>query len=116
MSGRSQKRRRDPPRRKPTFRVEYSDAAVAHLRDFSARHRASVLDTVPEQLSHQPTLPTRNRKLLRANAVAPWELRIGDIRVYFDVEQAPEATVTIRAVGRKHREKVLIGGVEVDLR
>jgi mRNA-degrading endonuclease RelE of RelBE toxin-antitoxin system len=48
--------------------------------------------------------------------VAPWELRIGDIRVYFDVEQAPEAIVTIRAVGRKRREKVLIGGVEVDLR
>ena len=29
-------------------------------------------------------------QLLRANPVAPWELRIGDLRVYFDVEQVPE--------------------------
>jgi mRNA-degrading endonuclease RelE of RelBE toxin-antitoxin system len=70
---------------------------------------------VPQQLGHQPTLPTRNRKLLRANAVAPWELRVGDIRVYFDVEERPEAIVIVRAVGVKIRERVLIGGVEVDL-
>jgi len=31
------------------------------------------------------------------------------------VEEAPEAIVTVRAVGVKLREKVLIGGVEVDL-
>jgi len=50
---------------------------------------------------------------LRANAVAR-ELRLGEIRVYFDVEEAPEAIVTVRAVGVKVRERVLIGGVEVD--
>ena len=81
----------------------------------SAHQRTLVLDTVVQQLTHQPTLPTRNRKLLRANPVAPWELRIRDIRVYFDLEEAPEAIVTVRAVGLKLREKVLIGGVEVDL-
>lgn len=96
------------------FHVRYGEAAVRHLRYLSARQRALVLDVVLQQLSHQPTLPTRNRKLLRANAVAPWELRIGEIRVYFDVEEAPEAIVTVRAVGVKVRERVLIGGVEVD--
>jgi hypothetical protein len=34
--------------------------------------------------------------------------------VYFDVEEAPEAVVTVRAVGVKARERVLIGGEEVD--
>ena len=99
-------------RRSRAFEIKYGDAAVQHLRDLDVRQRALVLDTVPRQLTHQPTVPTRNRKLLRANPLAPWELRIGDLRVYFDVEAA---TVTIRAVGRKLREKVLIGGVEVDL-
>jgi hypothetical protein len=66
-------------------------------------------------LSHEPTRATRNRKLLRANPVAPWELRIGDIRVYFDLSEDPEPIVTIRAVGIKIREKVVIGGDEVDL-
>ena len=59
--------------------------------------------------------PTRNRERLRDNSVAPWELRVGSIPVYFDVEEAPEAGVTIRAVGLKERERVLIGGEEVDL-
>jgi hypothetical protein len=57
----------------------------------------------------------RNRKLLRANPVAPWELRIGDLRVYFDVAEEPSPVVTVRAVGVKVRNRVLIGGQEVDL-
>ena len=97
------------------YRIRYADAAVRHLSRLTARQRGTVLDVVELKLTHQPTLPTRNRKRLRDNSVAPWELRIGDIRVYFDVEEAPEAVVTIRAVGLKERERVLIGGEEVDL-
>jgi mRNA-degrading endonuclease RelE of RelBE toxin-antitoxin system len=73
-----------------------------------------ILDAVARQLSHEPTLPTRNRKLLRANATPPWELRIGSIRVHFEVQDTP-AIVTVRAIGVKVRERVLIGGSEVDL-
>jgi len=101
--------------RRRRYRVEYADAAVEHLRGLTAHQRAAVLDSVEVQLAHEPTLPTRNRKLLRANAVAPWELRIGATRVYFDVVDVPQAVVTVRAVGIKVRERVTIGGVEVDL-
>jgi len=62
---------------------------VEHLRGLTAHQRAAVLDAVEVQLAHEPTLPTRNRKLLRANALAPWELRIGAMRVYFDVVDVP---------------------------
>ena len=96
------------------FRIAYADAAVRHLSKLTARQRSTVLDVIGLMLAHQPTVPTRNRKRLRDNTVAPWELRIGDIRVYFDVEEAPDAAVTIRAVGVKARERVLIGGEEVD--
>jgi hypothetical protein len=34
-----------------------------------------------------PTLETRNRKPMRPNPIAPWELRIGHLRVYFEVEE-----------------------------
>jgi len=80
-----------------------------------ARKAAMVLDGVMRNLKYEPRTPTRNRKLLRANAVAPWELRIGDLRVYFDMADDPEPIVTIRAIGVKVRERVLIGGEEVDL-
>jgi mRNA-degrading endonuclease RelE of RelBE toxin-antitoxin system len=101
--------------RRGAFRVEYAHEAVRHLRGFSARDRAIIPDAVLRQLSHAPATPTRNRKLLRANATAPWELRIGSVRVYFEVQEAL-ALVTVRAIGVKVRERVLIGGVEVDLR
>jgi hypothetical protein len=60
-------------------------------------------------------VPVRNRKPLKANPIAPWELRIGHLRVYFDVEEEPERVVEIRAVGLKDRDRVLIGGEEVKL-
>jgi len=58
---------------------------------------------------------TRNRKSMRPNPVAPWELRIGRLRVYYDVQEEPERVVTIRAVGIKERNRVYIGGTEIEL-
>ncbi|MGQ9625790.1 MAG: type II toxin-antitoxin system RelE family toxin [Anaerolineae bacterium] len=91
------------------YRIEYSPDAEEHLRALTARQQATVLDAVDKQLGHQPTVETRNRKPMRPNPVAPWELRIGNLRVYYDVEEEPEPVVYIRAVGIKQRNLVRIG-------
>ena len=49
----------------------------------TARQRATVLAKVDAQLTHQPTTATRNRKLLQPGAITLWELRVGDLHVYF---------------------------------
>lgn len=46
---------------------------------------------------------------MRPNPIAPWELRIGRLRVYYDVDDYPEHVVNIRAVGIKDRNNVRIG-------
>ena len=74
-----------------------------------------VFDTVDEQLVHQPAVETRNRKPMRPNPLGPWELRIGDLRVYYDVQEEPEKVVTVLAVGIKIGNRVFIGGEEVEL-
>jgi len=74
-----------------------------------------VVSAIELQLVHQPTIVTRNRKPLRPNPVAPWVLRVGDLRVYYEVKDEPEPVVTIRAIGIKVRETLTIGGLEVDL-
>lgn len=74
-----------------------------------------VFDGVDEQLAHQPTVETRNRKPMRPNPLAPWELRIGDLRVYYDVQEEPQKVVTVLAVGIKVGNRVVIGGEEVEL-
>jgi mRNA-degrading endonuclease RelE of RelBE toxin-antitoxin system len=91
------------------YRIEYSPETEEHLRVLTAREQSTVLDSVEEQLEHQPTVETRNRKPMRPNPVAPWELRIGDLRVYYDVRDEPERIVYIRAVGIKERNRVRIG-------
>lgn len=97
------------------YRIEYSPDAEEHLRQLTARQQAIVLDAVDKQLSHQPTVETRNCKPMRPNPVAPWELRIGELRVYYDAEDEPEAIVDIRAVGVKRRNRVRIGSKVIDL-
>ena len=73
-----------------------------------------VLDTVDRQLLNEPTAETRNRKPMRPNPVAPWELRIGNLRVY-EVEEEPAPKVIVLAAGVKEREKVRIGPDIVEL-
>jgi mRNA-degrading endonuclease RelE of RelBE toxin-antitoxin system len=46
---------------------------------------------------------------MRPNPLAPWELRIGTLRVYYDFENSPERVVFVRAIGIKERNNVRIG-------
>jgi len=52
---------------------------------------------------------------MRPNPLAPWELRIGNLRVYYDVEEQPESVVFIRALGVKQRNRVRIGREVIEL-
>ena len=95
--------------------IEYSPEAEDHLRRLTVRQQRTVVDAVDRQLVNQPNLETRNRKPMRPNPVAPWELRIGDLRVYYEVTDEPERTVTILAIGIKERNEVRIGGERIKL-
>lgn len=96
------------------YSIEYSPQAVEHLAQLGARQRSLVLARVDVQLIHQPTVVTRNRKPLQSNALARFELRIGELRVYYEVDEDRRA-VEIRAIGIKDRSRVFIGGEEIEL-
>ena len=97
------------------YRIEYSPDSEDHLRSLTGRQRAIILNRVDRQLVHEPTVETRNRRPMRPNPVAPWELRIGNLRVYYDVEEDPEPVVSVRAIGIKKRNQVWIGKEVIDL-
>jgi mRNA-degrading endonuclease RelE of RelBE toxin-antitoxin system len=98
-----------------TYRIEYSPDTDEHLQALTGRQRSIVFNAVDKQLAHQPSVETRNRRPMRPNPVAPWELRVGNLRVYYDIAQEPEKLVTVLAVGIKNRNRVLIGGKEIQL-
>jgi len=91
------------------YRIEYSPETEEHLRALKKRQQSIVMDTIEKQLQYQAAVETRNRKPMRPNPLAPWELRIGNLRVYYDVEEEPERVVYILAVGIKKRNNVIIG-------
>ena len=52
---------------------------------------------------------------MEPNSLATWELRIGNLRVYYDVEDNTVYLVYIQAVGVKNRNRVRIGKEEIKL-
>jgi mRNA-degrading endonuclease RelE of RelBE toxin-antitoxin system len=60
-------------------------------------------------------LPTRKRKVLRPNPIAPWELRLGDIRVFYEIEEEPALVVVIKAIGIKRHNDLWIGQEQIEL-
>ena len=48
---------------------------------------------------------------MRPNPLASWELRVGKLRVFYDVNES-EQTVEILAIGKKERERLFIGNRE----
>ena len=97
------------------FTIMYSPEAVDHLSVLPTAEQVTVIDQVEVQLTYEPTLPTRKRKVLRPNPLAPWQLRLGDIRVFYEVQNEPAPIVNIKAVGKKVHNELWIGGERIVL-
>ena len=97
------------------FSLIYADQVKGHLRAIDRQFYSLIRRTIEAELRYQPDVETRNRKPMRPNPLAPWELRIGELRVYYEIEEDPGWVVTIVAVGVKDRNRVLIGGKEFEL-
>ena len=97
------------------YEIAFADAVKAHLQVLTAGQRATVLDAIERRLLNEPMAETRNRKPLRPNPIAPWELRVGTLRVFYDVNEGPPPTVRVLAVGVKDRNVLRIGGQEIQL-
>jgi mRNA-degrading endonuclease RelE of RelBE toxin-antitoxin system len=95
--------------------VEFAQSVQAHLRALEARERAVVLSAIEHQLPYQPLVETRHRKPLRPNPIAPWQLSVEDLRVFYEVSAEANGPVRILAVGRKRGSILAIGGKEVQL-
>jgi mRNA-degrading endonuclease RelE of RelBE toxin-antitoxin system len=66
---------------------------------------------VETHLRHQPTLDTRRLKSMQPNPVSGWELRLGDFRVLYDVDEAYRV-VTVHVVGEKKGNRLFVQGQE----
>jgi mRNA-degrading endonuclease RelE of RelBE toxin-antitoxin system len=71
------------------YEILLSPMALENLRRLDAHQRAEVRDAMEVHLRHEPTKVSRSRiKRLRNLAQPQYRLRVGDIRVFYDVVEA----------------------------
>jgi mRNA-degrading endonuclease RelE of RelBE toxin-antitoxin system len=96
------------------FHIAFTPSALDDIEWFRTREQQIIYDQTEEQLAHEPNVETRNRKKLRPNQVAEWELRIDKYRVFYDVDLDAN-TVEVKMVGGKKGNKVLVRGKQYKL-
>jgi mRNA-degrading endonuclease RelE of RelBE toxin-antitoxin system len=96
------------------FQINFTPEALEDLQGFRAYEQRQIIQAIEEQLQYQPTQPTRNRKQLRPNNLAEWELRIDTFRVFYDVDEEL-SVVKIEAIGYKEGNKLFVHGEEYEL-
>jgi mRNA-degrading endonuclease RelE of RelBE toxin-antitoxin system len=81
------------------FAIVLAPEAVEDLRTLTANARASVRTALETHLRHEPEKTSRSRiKRLRGLLCPQYRLRVGEIRVFYDVSGA---TVEVLAVVAK---------------
>ena len=92
------------------FRIELVDDAKAALGRLRAIDRAKVLDRIERHLTDEPTAQSRSRiKRLRAGTYPPYRLRVDDMRVYYDVDEASQLVVVLGIVPKSESAAWLAG-------
>ena len=96
------------------YHIAVTEAGKADLSYYTAFERKIMVAAMRAQLSDSPAVETRNRKRLRDNPIARWELRSGHYRIFYEVDEtAWQATIV--AVGHKDHNRLFIRGQEVQL-
>jgi mRNA-degrading endonuclease RelE of RelBE toxin-antitoxin system len=86
--------------------IEIRDVAYNELQTIKPFYRRRIIDTIDQQLAHEPNTETRNRKRLLEfqpdfeHDDPVWELRVGRFRVYYDVNEET-MVVVVRAIRQK---------------
>ena len=91
------------------FEVVFSFSALHDLRALRKYEQQIVMDGIYSQLLNEPARETSNRKRMRSNGVANWEMRVGRYRVFYEVEEQARI-VTVLAVGFKIGNQLFVRG------
>jgi mRNA-degrading endonuclease RelE of RelBE toxin-antitoxin system len=102
-----------------TYTLIYAPVTRHHLKFIEKKYYSLIKNTLEERLSFEPLEQNRNRKPLTRPAFeeATWELRFGPdnmFRVFYDIHIS-NREVHILAIGIKIRDKLLVGGEEIDI-
>jgi len=88
-------------------------SADQDLTYYKVREQKIILEAIRRFLGVDADVESKRRKQLRPNPMAPWELRVGDYRVFYEVR--PEGLVRVLAVGHKVHNELFIRGRKAEI-
>ncbi len=95
------------------FKSTFVPSADRDLAYYKAREQRIILDGIRRFLDVDADVESKRHKRLRPNPLAPWELRVGQYRVFYEISQ--EKLVRVLAVGHKVHNDLFIRGQRVEL-
>lgn len=96
------------------FEITFTADAIQDLRLFRKAERKRILEALESQLRYEPAVETQNRKRLRPNRLAEWELRVDRFRVFFDIARE-NRLIQVVGVGYKRGSCLFLRGQEYKL-
>ena len=82
------------------YTIEITPTGREDMRYFRKYEQNIIIEAIETQLPYQPTVETTNRFRRNPPEIADWELRVGDFRVLYNVEESVQI-VSIERVGEK---------------
>ena len=95
------------------FKINLVPSVHEDLNFYKARGHRIIIDAIEKFLGFDADVESKRRKKLRSNPLAPWELRIGEYRIFYDVET--KDNVNVLAIGHKVHNELFIRGKRVEL-
>ena len=95
--------------------IQFDRDAVDDLRRLRKRDQTTILSQVQRYLVHQPTQEQGARsKALEQPAASQFRLRIGEFRVYYDVDEEDQRVDVLRVMKKGTRTTQEVTGHEDD--
>lgn len=95
------------------FDIKLVASAQKDLGWYRTSGQRVILKAVFKYLRADADVETKKRKQLRPNPLAPWELRIGNYRVFYEI--AENRLVRVLSIGHKVHNDLFVQGERVEL-
>ena len=82
------------------FDIKFTDHALDDLQTFPEAERRWILTALESELKMNAAEESQDRRRLRPDMLAEWAVRLGQVRVFYDVD-VHNRTVKIEAVGKR---------------
>lgn len=93
--------------------IRFVPSADEDLDYYHAREQRIILDGIRRFLETDANVQSNRRKRIRPNPLGPWELRVGDYRIFYEIRA--DGLVRVLAAGHKRHNELYVRGRRLDL-